>query len=67
MSIRTAGVMTLKEWSERYGIDMREKDGAHWVPDTFTGHEARWTLWSLSDMTVSSVTGGTIWLVPRIA
>ncbi|OFV89548.1 MAG: hypothetical protein A3J75_05065 [Acidobacteria bacterium RBG_16_68_9] len=56
--------MTLREWSEKYGIDMR---GAFWVPDTFTREATRAELWSLTDYTVSSVVGGVVWLVKRPA
>ena len=58
--------LTLYEWSERHGIDIRtHENGACWVPDCFVEGAVRSALWWLSDYAVFSVRGGTIWLEKR--
>jgi hypothetical protein len=39
--------------------------GAYVVPDCDAIRQIRTYLWNLSDYRVSSVTGGSIWLIPR--
>lgn len=72
--------MTLQEWSAEFGLSAvpfvpRNNEtgqvsgpptGAMLVSDawSFTGR-SKWLLYHLSDYVVSSVTGGTIWLIPR--
>lgn len=60
--------MTLKEWEEKTGKhSVRHTGGGlyvdrpnpSWQPDPYSD------LWHLSDYTVSTVSGPTIWLVPR--
>ncbi len=63
--------MTLQEWSIRFDRVINSgKNGAFWLPDSFSFVEiqetkARNELWNLSDYIVSSVSGGTIWLIPH--
>ena len=56
--------MTLTEWEMKYSRFVRKhKNGQYHIPD-FVGNE-RADLFHLSDYIVSSVTGGTIWFIPR--
>lgn len=62
--------MTLNEWSEiadRKPYQTLALPNVFWIPDTIQLQDSgmRSLLWSLSDYLVSSVTGGTIWLVKR--
>ena len=62
--------MTLREWenlADRHAFILQGKDKAYWIPDTIGLQDSglRPLLWRLSDYLVSSITGGTIWLVPR--
>ena len=56
--------VTLAEWAKtsKYAV-RRHPSGAWWYPDTDPLGSSG--LWKLDDYVVSSVTGGSIWLVPR--
>ena len=61
--------MTLRQWIERYQrlVHSHGELGTVWLPDfveTPTNPAERWSLFHLSDYVVSSVSGGSIWLVP---
>lgn len=64
-------MMTLADWEKKSPLTVgTHKTGARWVPDDFPNalhdeHDLRWELWHLSDYRVSSVSGGTIWLIPK--
>jgi hypothetical protein len=57
--------MTLALWSSFHGktANVHTNGIARWIPD-FVG-DSRSELWRLDDYIVSSVCGGTIWLLPR--
>ena len=56
--------MTLKQWADKWGIQPSPHGGAAVV--TLHPKERSYSeLWGLQDYVVSSVTGGSIWLVPR--
>jgi hypothetical protein len=59
--------MTLAEWAEQSEYRVGEHGAARWVPDVATDRALaiRSQLWDLDDYRVSSVSGGTIWLMPR--
>jgi hypothetical protein len=58
--------MTLAEWAERSKYAPRKHaSGAYHVPQVEPEDSQR-LLWHLTDYLVSSVTGGSIWLVPRV-
>ena len=60
--------MTLFEWEVKTGVYVGSHDsGARWVPGSTLRmtDTARRRLWHLDDYLVSSVMGGTIWLVRR--
>lgn len=63
--------MTLQEWADgigMHGITVHSKGDARWIPDSgrdvFIEH-ARTQLFNLEDYFVSSISSGTIWLLPR--
>ncbi len=64
--------MTLAQWAKFTGKvvhDHKHSDitGAKWVADYYgEPEEYRADLWRLEDYVVSSVLGGSIWLVPRL-
>ena len=54
--------MTLHEWSQRWPHYVNRFDVTHWwTIDSDSTHEWRTHAWSLSDVRVSSVSGGAIW------
>lgn len=56
---------TLQEWSVGQPYIIREHaSGAYWIPDS-TRLINRVGLWNLSDYRVTSVTGGSIWLMRK--
>ncbi len=58
--------MTLKEWQDKTGAFVGEHQGRKYIPDILPLSSHRSQLWwALSDYTVETVTGGTIWLRPR--
>jgi hypothetical protein len=58
--------MTLAEFAPRWPYTIvRHSSGAMVTPDADTPD--RWRLWLLSDYVVSSVTGGSVWLIRRNA
>lgn len=56
--------MTLKQWEESSPIRYHFHGVSVVVPDILK-HELRIQLWQLEDYRVTSVTGGSIWLMPR--
>jgi hypothetical protein len=61
-------VMTLEQWRNSYETHSTGRfhpKGAYVRPDSSDIEHGRTWLWALSDYLVSSVTGGSIWLVPR--
>jgi len=54
--------MTLKEWSQLANISPQSHEGCKIVPIILEHHRG---LFRLSDYLVSSVTGGSVWLVKR--
>ncbi len=61
--------MTLEEWLKDSPVVGRMMpNGEYALPDVLSGAEHRtraWDLHHLSDYVVTSVIGGSIWLVPR--
>jgi len=63
--------MTLSEWTAQDGIPYRVtfQGTAAWIPDFLDNDRQRRSLraqlWNLSDYRVTSVTGGSIWLMPK--
>ena len=55
--------MTLFQWSEVNNVFVVSRGAARLVPQTV----GNWELWKLKDYLVSTVSGGTIWLMPRPA
>lgn len=57
--------MTLAGWAEQSKYAPKHwKNGVYTVPQVEPEDSQR-LLWRLSDYLVSSVTGGSIWLIPR--
>jgi len=58
--------MKLSEWEAKQPniVGTHPITGARFVPD-HAGLVHRWEAWYLEDYAVSSVTGGTIWFVPK--
>jgi hypothetical protein len=57
--------MTLSEWKEQSGHYVGDhKSGAKWIPANMP-LPLHWELYHLTDYVVSSITGGSIWLVKR--
>lgn len=59
--------MTLRQWCVSAGVTpiIPKHFNSRVIPDTNQIAPMRTRLWDLSDYLVSSVTGGSIWLVPR--
>jgi hypothetical protein len=60
--------MTLAQWREQYPgwYVAQHASGGYWLKDNGESMtNERWELWHLDDYAVSSVTGGSIWLVQR--
>jgi hypothetical protein len=61
--------MTAKEWERKYGYALRPHNnkGTLWIPDSQLDKKKlmRYDLFHLSDYAVSSITGGSVWLIPR--
>lgn len=59
--------MTLAEWSKSAGVTpiIPKQFNSRVIPDTKQIADVRTWLWDLSDYVVSSVSGGSIWLMPR--
>jgi hypothetical protein len=60
--------MTLAEWAKGWPYVVRPlKDGdtAVFTPDSAHDEAYRAKAWHLSDYRVSSVSGGSIWFIPR--
>lgn len=58
--------LTFEQWQDKANFTAtRHPGGAYVVPDFTAIEKFRAALWNLSDYVVSSVTGGSIWLVPR--
>src|SRR5688500_11101767 len=58
--------MTLQEWSDKTGVLVKtHESGAKVIPQVCIPDEEHWRLWKLTDYAVSSVTGGSVWLVKR--
>lgn len=55
-------LMTLNIWQERNNVKATPFREAMYLPDDVPNRES---LWSLTDYRVSSVSCGTIWLMPR--
>lgn len=58
--------MALATWLEGQTITGQRHGGAYVVPDVRAIEHARTLLWNLSDYVVTSVQGGSIWLMPRL-
>lgn len=61
--------MTLQKWANgigMHGVTVGEKGDARYIVDTREIEHSRTWLWDLEDYIVSSVSGGTIWLIPRV-
>ena len=57
--------MTLNEWKQKWDyVVTTHSSGAMVLPDDLVCG-ARSELWHLSDYVVSSVTGGSVWLIKR--
>ena len=60
--------MTLAQWAEFWPYKVsKHSTGAMWTPDAVKNWSRDWRVeaFHLSDYLVSSITGGTIWFVPR--
>jgi hypothetical protein len=57
--------MTLAQWARGNGATVHTHGNAVWVVDDRRIEHARTQLWDLTDYVVSSVSGGSVWLVPR--
>lgn len=61
----TRGAVPFVPTNAQTGQPSGPASGAYVVPDTDAIRQVRTSLWSLEDYRVSSVSGGTIWLIPR--
>lgn len=58
-------IITLEDWSYIFNRQVNFEEGYAWVKDFTHDNNARKQLWNLKDYKVSSVQGGTIWLVKK--
>lgn len=57
---------TLAEWAESSPVaPQTHANGAIWIALGPLSEPKYWSLWMLSDYRVTSVTGGSVWLVAR--
>jgi len=59
--------MTLKDWSDKWKISPKKHSGGglYFPGITYMDEPAKRELYRLDDYAVSSVSGGTLWLIPR--
>lgn len=62
---RQPASLSLAQWASLYDVPISPAGEARVVAQSPLSDEARWQLWHLSDYRVSSVTGGSVWLMPR--